>query len=76
MRAARSQSGEGPRLGGVFPLGNHGMAFKKEAITTNNFILGDFFVADCSPCRFDTLMTLKEDYDFTCTHLEKYGSVI
>jgi len=78
LRAARDgqKNGEGPRLGGVFPLGNQGMAFRKEAITTDNFILGDFFVADRSDCRFDPRMTLKEDYDFTCTHLAKHGSVI
>lgn len=40
------------------------------------FILGDFFVADKSPCRFDNEMTLKEDYDYTCSHIETHGSVL
>ena len=36
----------------------------------HNFILGDFFVAEASsPCRFDTTRTPKEDYDYTCTHM-------
>lgn len=65
-----------PRLGGVFPLGNTGQAFCQEAISTQNFILGDFFVDDNSACKFDTSMNLKEDYDFTCSHLAKYGSVM
>lgn len=76
LRAAQSKDGSGPRLAGVFPLGNVGMAFNKEAITTDNFILGDFFVADSSACRFDKSMTLKEDYDYTCSHLARHGSVL
>jgi len=39
--------------------------------------LGDFFVAEpSSPCRFDTEITLKEDYDYTCAHLKQHGSVL
>jgi len=41
-----------------------------------NFILGDYFVVDSSPCRFDTTMTLKEDYDFTCSHIKTHGSAL
>eukprot|EP00971_Amphidinium_carterae_P163486 3241898-Amphidinium_carterae.1 len=52
------------------------MSFKQPVFSDNNFILGDFFVADCSPCRFDERMTLKEDYDYTCTHFKEHGSVI
>merc|ERR1712048_1055229 len=33
-------------------------------------------VADKSPIRFDESRKLKEDYDFTCSHLDKYGSVM
>ena len=28
-----------------------------------------------NPLRFDTTMTLKEDYDYTLQHLAKYGNV-
>lgn len=38
--------------------------------------MGDFFVVDKSPCRFDDRMTLKEDYDLTCAHLKTHGSVV
>uniref|UniRef100_A0A7S1S9D4 Uncharacterized protein n=1 Tax=Alexandrium catenella TaxID=2925 RepID=A0A7S1S9D4_ALECA len=66
-----------PMLGGVFPLGNTGMAFAREAVSMDLFILGDFFVHDVgSPCRFDPRMTLKEDYDFTCSHLARHGAVL
>merc|ERR1712183_1088343 len=44
--------------------------------TMDGFILGDFFVHDHSPCRFDETINLKEDYDFTCSHLERHGSVL
>lgn len=86
MRSAQAEAGSaktraggkavGPRLAGVFPLGNTGFAFRKEEVTTDNFILGDFFVADDSPCRFNPEMTLKEDYDFTCEHLWQHGQVL
>lgn len=66
-----------PMLGGVFPLGNAGMAFGRGAISTDHFILGDFFVHDIgSQCKFDRQMTLKEDYDFTCAHLGRHGAVM
>ncbi|CAE8725211.1 unnamed protein product, partial [Polarella glacialis] len=73
---AASSSGGSPKLAGVFPLGNLGQAFLSSSVSREHFILGDFFVADNSPCRFDARMTLKEDYDFTCAHLQKHGSVI
>lgn len=75
-RAATGKDSSGPRLAGVFPLGNTGQAFTREAISHDHFILGDFFVADNSPVRFDSEMTLKEDYDFTCAHIWKHGSVL
>merc|ERR1712083_1235091 len=37
---------------------------------------GDFFVVDSSPCRFDNTMTLKEDYDFTCSHIHRHKSIL
>merc|ERR1711879_578085 len=41
-----------------------------------NFILGDFFVSEPSDIRFDTRLDLKEDYDYTAAHLDKYGGVL
>mmetsp|Transcript_54627 Transcript_54627/g.152473 ORF Transcript_54627/g.152473 Transcript_54627/m.152473 type:complete len:566 (+) Transcript_54627:43-1740(+) len=68
--------GETPKLGGVYPLATCSRAFGGDVVSRRNFILGDFFVADRSPVRFDTEMTLKEDYAFTCAHIEKHGSVL
>merc|ERR1719330_276645 len=74
MRGSRSASR--PRLGGVLPHHNPGQALKCDPCGMKSFILGDFFVTDRSPCRFDTRMTLKEDYDLTCAHLKAHGSVL
>jgi len=65
-----------PQLGGVFPTNNAALTMGCDPYSTDNFILGDFFVVDSSPCRFDTSMTLKEDYDFTCSHLQRHGSIL
>jgi len=72
MRAAEGR----PRLGGVQPTGNAALAMLTKMTTMDGFILGDFFVHDASPCRFDEALTLKEDYDFTCSHLDKHGCVM
>lgn len=66
-----------PRLGGVFPNANAAMTLGQSEFGMHHFILGDFFVAEpSSPCRFDTTMTLKEDYDYTCSHIKEHGCVL
>lgn len=66
-----------PQLGGVFPQANMAMGVCMEEFSLQHFILGDFFVAEwLSSCRFDTTMTLKEDYDFTAAHLATHGAVL
>lgn len=72
MRAADT----GPRLSGVYPTGNAAFGLQSEAVSTDAFILGDFFVHDRSSVRFDESITLKEDYDFTCSHLQQHGAVL
>jgi len=68
---------DSPRLGGVFPTTNAAMTMGLAEVGKQHFILGDFFVAEpSSPCRFDTEITLKEDYDYTCSHLKEHGSVL
>jgi len=76
MLAKMRSSPSEPKLAGVLPTGNAAMTMGSEEFGTQNFILGDFFVADKSPCRFDESMTLKEDYDYTCSHISKHGSVL
>jgi len=47
------------------------------SVCRQHFILGDFLVVDKgSTVLFDETIGLKEDYDFTCAHIEKYGSVM
>jgi len=65
-----------PRLAGVFPTENAAMTLGTEEFGRQHFILGDFFVAELSPCRFDCSMTLKEDYDYTCSHIKTHGCVL
>jgi len=66
-----------PKLAGVFPTGNAAMTICQDEIGKHTFILGDFFVAEpSSSCRFDPAMTLKEDYDYTCSHMKAHGSVL
>merc|ERR1712048_1021764 len=67
---------EKPQLGGVLPHQNMGQALMLPPVSHYHFILGDFFVVDKSPCRFDTRMTLKEDYDLTAAHLKTHGAVL
>jgi len=64
------------KLAGVYPLGNGGRAMRAKPFLHQNFILGDFFVAEVSRCRFDERMSLKEDYDFTCSHLDAHGEAL
>merc|ERR1719230_882231 len=66
-----------PKLGGVFPTANAAMTLGSAEFGKQHFILGDFFVAEpSSPCRFDLQMTLKEDYDYTCSHIKEHGCVL
>jgi len=66
-----------PHLGGIFPTANAAMTLGSAEIGRHHFILGDFFVAEpASKCRFDETMTLKEDYDYTCSHIKAHGSVL
>lgn len=64
------------QLAGVFPCSNTGQACGGPRTTFESFILGDFFVVNRSTCKFETQMSLKEDYDFTCEHLARHGAVI
>lgn len=66
-----------PKLGGVYMLSSCSRTFLGGPFVRRHFILGDFFVVDRgSKCLFDAKMTLKEDYDFTCSHLKENGSVV
>merc|ERR1740121_2968632 len=64
------------KLGGVYCLSNSGRAMAQDRFGDHQFIMGDFFVAEPSDIRFDTRLDLKEDYDYTASHLNRYGSVL
>jgi len=49
--------------------------FSSGGIKNEGFILGDFMVIRPSKIRFDSNLRLKEDYDFTLQHLQKFGKV-
>lgn len=63
---------KGAHLAGLPPTANP--FFSKPGIKSKAFIIGDLF-ATFGDCRFDETLPLKEDYDFSCRHLEKYGQV-
>merc|ERR1712232_1441722 len=65
-----------PRLGGVYCLGNCSRTFASDQVSRYHFCIGDFIVDDNSKIKFDESLTLKEDYDFTCAHIQEYGSVM
>jgi len=62
---------KGLRLLGVPPTAN--AFFAKSPISKNTFCIGDALFVKPSEPRFDENLTLKEDYDFTLQHIERYG---
>lgn len=60
-------------LMGVPPTSND--FFAKTKISKNTFCIGDMLFVKPNALRFDTTLTLKEDYDYTLQHLAKYGNV-
>eukprot|EP00419_Tripos_fusus_P010361 CAMPEP_0172660776 /NCGR_PEP_ID=MMETSP1074-20121228/4253_1 /TAXON_ID=2916 /ORGANISM="Ceratium fusus, Strain PA161109" /LENGTH=711 /DNA_ID=CAMNT_0013476425 /DNA_START=58 /DNA_END=2193 /DNA_ORIENTATION=+ len=74
MRAAPEEVK--PKLGGVYCLASCSRTFAGDVESRYHFCIGDFFVDDHSKITFDENLTLKEDYDFTCAHIQEYGSVM
>jgi len=74
MRAAPGD--KKPQLGGLYMLSSCSRTFGGEEFVRQHFVIGDFFVVDKSHVRFDETMTLKEDYDFSCSHIKAHGSVM
>lgn len=61
---------KGVYLMGIAPTSND--FYAKNKISKNTFCIGDLIFVKPNPLRFDSLLTLKEDYDYTLQHLEKY----
>lgn len=64
------QKVDGVYLMGIPPTSND--FFAKSLISKNTFCIGDMLFVKPNDLRFDTLLTLKEDYDYTLQHLSKY----
>jgi hypothetical protein len=64
------QKVNGVYLMGIPPTSND--FFAKSLISKNTFCIGDMLFVKPNDLRFDTSLTLKEDYDYTLQHLNKY----
>jgi len=62
------------KLAGILPTHHHYSATQKVRFSV--FILGDCFVCLPTHLRFDTNLSLKEDYDFTLQHIKEYGGAV
>jgi len=51
-------------------------AVKNEVYHTHGFIITRLIAVRPTHLRFDPTFTLKEDYDYSCQHLEEYGAVV
>lgn len=63
----------GAKMAGVAPTSN--AFFGKRAINDHGFCVGDMILVAPTDLRFDTALRLKEDYDYTAQHLDRYGKV-
>lgn len=63
------------RLAGAAPTDNPYFA-RGGPVRTWAFVLGSLTVTKPTPLRYDTDLTLKEDWDYTCQHLSRYGAVV
>jgi hypothetical protein len=60
---------KGVNLLGIPPTDNY--FFANKIVSVNTFCIGDMLFVKPSEIRFDTQLTLKEDYDFTLQHKQK-----
>lgn len=72
---AGAMADSGAKLGGCAPTANAFYFNPNRPTHTAAFIVGDFILVEPSTPRFDTAMTLKEDYDFTLQHLAQYSII-
>ena len=64
---------KGVKLLGIPPTDN--FFFAKNIVSVNTFCIGDLLFVKPNDLRFDEQLTLKEDYDYTLQHLERWGSI-
>ena len=64
-------------LAGVSASGNPYYTTKsKKRVSCHVFIVASLMAIKPNPLRFDPLIVLKEDYDFTVQHLYRFGGVV
>jgi len=64
---------KGVKLLGIPPTDN--FFFAKNIVSANTFCIGDLLFIKPNNLRFDEQLTLKEDYDYTLQHQEKWGTI-
>ena len=70
---SKFKSVKGVKLLGIPPTDN--FFFANKIVSVNTFCIGDMLFVKPSEIRFDTQLSLKEDYDFTLQH-KQIGDVI
>lgn len=68
-----NMQGLGAHLGGVAPTSN--VFYSSDNVKLRHFVVGDFIIVSDTMLRFDPNMSLKEDYDYTCQHIQQYGLI-
>tara|TARA_R110001632_G_scaffold178468_1_gene298226 strand:- start:743 stop:1423 length:681 start_codon:yes stop_codon:yes gene_type:complete len=64
---------KGVKLLGIPPTDN--FFFASKILSVNTFCIGDMLFVKPNDLRFDEQLTLKEDYDYTLQHQEKWGTI-
>ena len=72
---------QGFTYGGISPTGNPLNYNSKKPVSYRHFVIGDFIgdfiVIDTkTDCRFDNMLRLKEDYDFTLQAITECGGIV
>ena len=62
------------KLAGIAPTANPFYGSARTAL--RHFIIGDLMLVAATELRFDPAFRLKEDYDYTCQHIDRYGGVV
>lgn len=70
---AESMAETGALHGSVAPTSNP--YFSQRELTLRGFCIGSLTITAPCDLRYDTTLPLKEDWDYTCQHLEAYGQV-
>lgn len=63
------------RLAGIAPTDNKFYYNEARPFTYAGFCVGDLIVVKATHLRFDPMLRLKEDYDYTLQHLKTYGGI-